>query len=152
MLTSPSSSLSLHHPRRQNLVDSLLIDLHQIRDELRHSLIRDHRVSVCVLGELDVSKPESKKDQFIAISPRGKTKREIVPKNHRQTTEDLLLLVCRETNDVHRLERLGKVLLVVDRRDVETARLGSVDVALRSLDAEVLYSWNSTPPRQISFG
>lgn len=61
-----------------------------------------------------------------------------LPEDHRKASEDRVLLLRREANDVHRLDCLGEVRLVIDRGNVEATRPGGVDVGLGSLDAKRL--------------
>jgi len=74
----------------------------------------------------------------LGARPRGLKGAETLdaPQNHGKTPEDRVLLVLRETDDVHGLESLGEIGSVVDGRDVETSRLGGVDVGFRTLDTE----------------
>lgn len=57
-LTSPASALGLHDLGCQNLVDDMLLDLHEVCNELRNALVGDRRVATVVLTKLNVAEPE----------------------------------------------------------------------------------------------
>lgn len=112
-LTSTSSAGRLHNPARQGLRDLPRVDLEQVRDKVAHALVLDLRVALLVGRELDVSDPE----------------------DGREHAEDAVLLLLRETDDLHGLQRLGPVGGVVDAGDFEAAGLGDVGVGFGPLQA-----------------
>ena len=109
--SAATATLRLHNALRQCALDSRRIHAEQIGAKVGHIGIPDFRVTLRVLGKVDVSKPQDRSKH----------------------AHNAHLLVLRETNRLHGLEGGGKIGMVVNAGYIEALAMGRVSVGLWTL-------------------
>ena len=112
--STAAATLRFHNALRQCALDSRRIYAEQIGTKVGHVGVPDVRVTLRVLGKVDISEPQDRSKH----------------------AHNAHLLILRETNRLHGLEGGGKIGMVVDAGHIETLAMGRVRVGLGTLQTK----------------